>query len=70
MNKRGVLFERKSDDIGSVLISLAITLFVFENLSWYHFGDIPSTVVSVNSQKCAEYIQDKCRPLGRLRSTE
>ena len=51
MNKRGVLFERKSDDIGSVLISLAITLFVFENLSWYHFGDIPSTVVSVNSQK-------------------
>lgn len=34
-------------NIGSVLISLAITLFVFENLSWYHFGDIPTTVVSV-----------------------
>ena len=30
-----------------ILVSLLITFFVFENLSWYHFGDIPTKVVLV-----------------------
>ena len=30
-----------------ILVSLLITFFVFENLSWYHFGDIPTTVVRI-----------------------
>ena len=34
-------------NIGSVLISLTITFFTFECLSWYHFGDIPTKVVLI-----------------------
>lgn len=30
-----------------ILVSLFITFFVFENLSLYHFGDIPTTVVTI-----------------------
>lgn len=34
-------------NIVTVLVSLIITFFVFENLSWYHFGDIPTKVVLI-----------------------
>lgn len=27
------------------ILSLIITFITFENLSWYHFGDIPTRVV-------------------------
>lgn len=32
---------------GTIIISLIVTFVTFETLSWYHFGDIPTTVVSV-----------------------
>ncbi len=33
--------------LGTIIISLIVTFVTFETLSWYHFGDIPTTVVSV-----------------------
>ena len=33
--------------LGAIIISLIVTFVTFETLSWYHFGDIPTTVVSV-----------------------
>lgn len=32
---------------GLILISLIITFVVFQNLSWYNFGDIPTKVVKL-----------------------
>lgn len=34
-------------NIATVLVSLIVTFFIFENLSWYHFGDIPTKVVLI-----------------------
>ena len=31
----------------TVILSLLITFITFENLSWYHFGDIPTKVVFI-----------------------
>lgn len=33
--------------LGTIIISLIVTFVTFETLSWYHFGDNPTTVVSV-----------------------
>ena len=33
--------------LGTIIISLIVTFVTFETLSWYHFGDTPTTVVSV-----------------------
>ena len=33
--------------LGTIIISLIVTFVTFETLSLYHFGDIPTTVVSV-----------------------
>ena len=34
-------------NIATVFVSLIVTFFIFENLSWYHFGDIPTKVVLI-----------------------
>ena len=44
IDKYKILFKHK-DKIISSFVSLMITLFVFELLSWYHFGDIPTLIV-------------------------
>lgn len=33
--------------IGTILLSLVITFVIFETLSWYHFGDVPTKVVFI-----------------------
>ena len=31
--------------LGIIILSLITTFIVFEQLSWYHFGDIPTKIV-------------------------
>lgn len=35
-----------------IIISLIITFILFELMSWYHFGDIPTRVVTVRLISC------------------
>jgi glycopeptide antibiotics resistance protein len=46
MDKHKILLNHK-DKIITSIISLVITFFSFEMLSWYHFGDIPTIRVFI-----------------------
>lgn len=38
--------------VGTVILSIAVVLFIFDMLSWYHFGDIPTRVVLIRMIIC------------------
>ncbi len=38
--------------LGTIILSLIVTFVTFETLSWYHFGDVPTTVVCVRLIIC------------------
>ena len=38
--------------LGTIILSLIVTFIIFEMMSWYHFGDVPTKLVLIRLIAC------------------